>query len=116
MDPGGEDCQGESISNSISRRDHRLRLMWKMSCSRGDLGVHRQGHRLKDKIGDIRLRGGDVLLLDTSTDFVNEYKNNRNFALVSEVADSHQPRWGNLHKTCFLTHVLVGLIGRLLQC
>eukprot|EP00210_Caulerpa_lentillifera_P002468 g2366.t1 len=57
------------------------------------IGVHRQGHRLKEKIGDIRLRGGDVLLLDTSTDFVNEYKNSRNFALVSEVADSHQPRF-----------------------
>lgn len=56
------------------------------------LGVHRQGHRLKEKIGDIALRGGDVLLLDTGPQFVAENRNNRNFALVSEVANSHQPR------------------------
>lgn len=83
---------------------------------RVDLGVHRQGHRLKEKIGDIRLRGGDVLLLDTSTDFVTEYKNNRNFALVSEVADSHQPRLGTNIKHAFSTHFLADLIVRLLQC
>lgn len=52
------------------------------------IGVHRQGHRIKEKIGDITLKGGDVLLLDTGTNFVKEYKNNRNFALVSEVENS----------------------------
>ncbi|GMH35609.1 hypothetical protein BSKO_03477 [Bryopsis sp. KO-2023] len=57
------------------------------------IGVHRQGQRIKEKIGDIVLRGGDVLLLDTGSQFLSQNRNNRNFALVSEVENSSPPRF-----------------------
>lgn len=59
------------------------------------IGVHRQGQRLRQKIGDIRLHGGDVLLLLTGPQFLGQYRNCRDFALVSEVENSLPIRWGS---------------------
>jgi hypothetical protein len=38
------------------------------------------------------VQAGDVLLLDTGAQFWDNHKNNRNFALVAEVANSRPPR------------------------
>jgi di/tricarboxylate transporter len=42
------------------------------------------------------VQAGDVLLLDTGAQFWDNHKNNRNFALVAEVANSHPPRLGRV--------------------
>lgn len=55
------------------------------------VAVHRNGVRLTNKVGDIRLEPGDTLLLQTRDDFVNTYRNSRDFYLVSSVA-GFQPR------------------------
>ena len=55
------------------------------------VAVHRNGIRLTNKIGNIRLEPGDTLLLQTRSEFVATYRNSRDFYLVSSV-DGHQPR------------------------
>ena len=55
------------------------------------VAVHRNGVRLTNKVGNIRLEPGDTLLLQTRSEFVSIYRNSRDFYLVSSV-DGHQPR------------------------
>lgn len=56
------------------------------------IAVHRHGVRLKGKIGDIVLRAGDTLLLQTSIGFMRAHRNNPDFYLVSEVGESEPIR------------------------
>jgi len=49
------------------------------------VAVHRNGLRLTNKIGNIRLEPGDTLLLQTHDSFVGTYRNHRDFYLVSSV-------------------------------
>ncbi|MEM6330391.1 MAG: SLC13 family permease [Planctomycetota bacterium] len=49
------------------------------------VAVHRNGERLTNKIGNIRLEPGDTLLLQTRGDFVHQQRNSRDFYLVSPV-------------------------------
>lgn len=51
------------------------------------IAVHRNGARLKQKIGDIVLEPGDTLLLMTSPGFLRVHRNNPDFYLVSQAAD-----------------------------
>jgi di/tricarboxylate transporter len=55
------------------------------------IAVHRAGERIEGKIGDIRLRGGDMLLLEAPPSFAETYRHSWDFFLVSPVANS-QPR------------------------
>ncbi len=50
------------------------------------IAVARNGERIRKKVGDIRLRPGDTLLLETRPSFVNIYRNSRDFLLVSPLA------------------------------
>ena len=56
------------------------------------LAVAREGRRLPGKIGDIKLRGGDTLLIEAGEAFLNQQRLSRDFFLVSSVADSQMPR------------------------
>lgn len=56
------------------------------------VAVHRQGVRVRAKIGDIALQPGDVLLLDTGSHFLTEHRNGPLFALISEIENSAPPR------------------------
>ena len=56
------------------------------------IAVHRNGERIAAKVGDIELRTGDVLLLETPPAFLRAHGNDRDFALVGEVAGSAPPR------------------------
>lgn len=55
------------------------------------VAVHRNGARLPNKVGDIELQTGDTLLLQTRSQFVDTYRNSRDFFLVSAVEGS-EPR------------------------
>jgi di/tricarboxylate transporter len=57
------------------------------------LGVHRNGERLGGKIGEIVLRPGDTLLLQTGPAFLRAHRNSPDFYLVSEVHGSEPPRF-----------------------
>jgi len=56
------------------------------------IAVHRGGEHVREKIGDIILRGGDTLLIETGDRFVPRYSKDPNFALVAVVAGSQPPR------------------------
>lgn len=60
------------------------------------VAVHRQGVRIRAKIGEIVLRPGDVLLLDTGAHFLTENRNGPLFALISEIENSAPPRGDRL--------------------
>ena len=56
------------------------------------VAVHRHGHQLKKKIGDIILRPGDTLLLETQPGFARHYRDSTDFYLVSEIDEPAGPR------------------------
>jgi di/tricarboxylate transporter len=61
------------------------------------IAVHRGTEHVTGRIGDVVLRGGDALLLETNSNFSALYRKDSNFALVSEVAGSQPPRGDYLH-------------------
>jgi di/tricarboxylate transporter len=63
------------------------------------IAVHRRGEHIKERIADIRLHGGDTLLVETGPRFIRHYGKDSNFALVSEVTGSQPPRTDALHRT-----------------
>ena len=71
------------------------------------VAVHRNGERLTNKVGNIRLEPGDTLLLQTRSEFVETQRNNREFYLVSRVGETTARR----HDRALLASLLfVGLI------
>ncbi len=71
-----------------SVRESRFRTNYEAAI----IAVHRNGERLRSKLGDIELRASDVLLLETHPSFVPLHRNDSSFALVSEVEGSAPPR------------------------
>jgi len=55
------------------------------------ISISREGERLEGKLGDVRLRAGDTLLVETDQNFVGRQKYNREFLLVSSLQDSAPP-------------------------
>lgn len=54
------------------------------------VALARGGTRVEGKIGDIELRAGDTLLLETDEDFVTRQRNSNHFVLISGV-ENYQP-------------------------
>ena len=55
------------------------------------ISISRDGARLEGKIGDVRLRAGDTMLIEADHGFVERHKYNRDFLLVSSLQDSPRP-------------------------
>ncbi|EED91156.1 hypothetical protein THAPSDRAFT_269063 [Thalassiosira pseudonana CCMP1335] len=61
------------------------------------IAVHRNGTRVQDHPGNIKMQGGDVLLLEAGPTFISRNTDNQHsFALISEVKDSKPPRLNKL--------------------
>ncbi|MDZ7619540.1 MAG: SLC13 family permease [Patescibacteria group bacterium] len=72
------------------------------------VAVHRNGAQLRRKVGDIVLRSGDTLLLQTRTEFSSAFRNSSDFFLVADVEGSEPRR----HERAWLAVALVvGLIA-----
>ncbi len=56
------------------------------------IAVARNGERLPGKMGDIVLKPGDILLLETRLSFQKQNKNSRDFLLISELTHAKLPR------------------------
>jgi di/tricarboxylate transporter len=52
------------------------------------VAVHRNGRRIKSKIGDVRLKPGDNLILLTTRNFSRRWKNSQDFYMVSDLRDA----------------------------
>jgi di/tricarboxylate transporter len=56
------------------------------------VAVARNGERLHQKIGDIVLHAGDVLLVEAHPSFADQQKSSRDFFLVSKIEESTPPK------------------------
>lgn len=68
-------------------RDSRFRSRFNAAI----LSVSREGRRVPGKLGDIRFKMGDTLLLEASQQFAEQYRFRRDFLLVSALNDSTPP-------------------------
>ena len=71
------------------------------------IAVARNGERIRRKVGDIVLRAGDTLLLETHPSFGEQQRNSRDFFLVSQVEDSNPPRH---NRTLVALMLLMGMV------
>jgi len=67
------------IGNTVKEVNFRERY------KAGVVAVHRNGERVKSKVGSIRMRAGDVLLLLATKEFVQYWSDSRDFYLVSTI-------------------------------
>lgn len=51
------------------------------------IGIHRNGERIIGKIGDVKLRAGDVLIILAGPDLLNRYTGGNDFYFISKVKD-----------------------------
>jgi di/tricarboxylate transporter len=92
--PRAERCLTEAVvSNSSplvgrSVREGRFRTHYNAAI----IAVARNGEKINKKIGDIVLRPGDVLLLESHPSFVAQHRNSRDFFLVSRLQNSQPLR------------------------
>jgi di/tricarboxylate transporter len=73
------------------------------------LAVARNGERLRAKIGDIELRAGDTLLLESGPNFLAQQRNSRDFLLVSELQGVTIPRHDRIWIAVGVLGVMVAL-------
>ena len=71
------------------------------------LAVGRNGERLQGKLGDVRLRPGDTLLLEAHPSFLEERRVSRDFYLVTDIPDSEPLRH---EKAPFAIAILLGMV------
>ena len=74
------------------------------------IAVHRQGEQINLKIGDITLKVGDTLLLDTHVGFLDAHRDDQDFFLVSQVDESRPIRHNRASIAIALLGVLVALL------
>lgn len=81
------------------------------------VAVHRQDQRVAQKVKDLRLEAGDVLLLSASTEWAGEHKNDEAFVLTAEVPDSSPHKTNRMWLALFLTTsmVLTQIVGGLME-
>jgi di/tricarboxylate transporter len=75
------------------------------------IAVHRNGERIRQKIGDIVLKAGDTLLLETHNRFLRNRRNSRDFFLVSHVPDSNPRRHDRAWLAIAIMVVMVAAIA-----
>ena len=72
------------------------------------IAVHRNGERVNQRIGDIVLKPGDTLLLETHRRFLRHRRNSRDFFLISDVPDSNPRRY---ERAWIAGLILVGMVA-----
>lgn len=74
------------------------------------VAVHRNGQRLRGRVGDIELRAGDTLLLQAGPHFLQARRNDPAFFLVSSIDDVRPVR----HNKAWISLGLLGVLVLLL--
>ena len=93
---GSSKLVGQSIRESKFRTTYNAAI----------LSVHRRGHHLKGKIGDIQLEPGDTLLLESNEDFVTTFQHSPDFYLISKVDNSRPP----IHNKAWISLCILSLL------
>ena len=107
--------QGPLVGKTV--KDVRFRTKYGAAV----IAVQRQGNRVHDHPGRVRLQAGDVLLLEAGPSFVAKNANSdKSFALLNEVKDSAPPRLRLLLPALLLTIIALAVftagIASLLVC
>ena len=90
--------QGPLVGKTV--KDMRFRTRYGAAV----IAVHREGKRVHDHPGQVKLHAGDVLLLEAGPSFfVKSANNDKSFALLSEIKDSAPPRLSLLIPALMLT-------------
>lgn len=71
------------------------------------IAVARDGHQIKSRIGDIQLKPGDTLLLETHDSFANQQRYSRDFLLVSRIENSQPVRHEHRYTSAV---ILLGMV------
>jgi di/tricarboxylate transporter len=74
------------------------------------VAVHRSGARVEKKVGEIRLRPGDTLLLQTGPHFLRAHRNDPSFYLVSDVQEWRPIRYDRAWLALALFAILLVLM------
>ena len=98
---GTAPCLGKTIRDADFRATYNAAV----------IAVHRGRERMKGKVGDIVLRPGDTVLLQTGPHFVRANRNNPDFLLVSGVEDSRPVRSDKAILALALLGVLIGCMA-----
>ncbi len=79
------------------------------------IAIHRGGERLNQKLGDVVLRGGDVLMVEGSPGFREAWGNAADFYLVAQVDESEKPRYAlaNIAMVVLIAMVVASATGAL---
>jgi len=72
------------------------------------IAVARNGERIRGKIGDIELQGGDLLLVEADSGFAERAGNARDFLLVSSLENSTPKRHS---RAPLAVAILIGMVG-----
>ena len=72
------------------------------------VAIHRAGHRVKEKLGDVRLRVGDTLMILADPDFRNRYRDRNDFLLVSMLGGAPPVTTG---RAWIVFAVALGIVG-----
>ncbi|HPE34053.1 MAG TPA: SLC13 family permease [Bacteroidales bacterium] len=57
------------------------------------IAIHRNGERISGKLGDVKIKAGDVLLIITGSDFNHLSQNTQDFYLISRIKDFRKPKF-----------------------
>ncbi|WP_457642992.1 SLC13 family permease [Persephonella sp.] len=102
------------VSNNSSLINKRVKdTEFRAKFDAAILAVHRNGERLRGKIGEIVLKPGDLLLLITGKDFWQRTEDTTDFYVVSKVRDiiNVDIKVGNFVLLGFVTVVILSAIG-----
>ncbi|NIM08938.1 MAG: SLC13 family permease, partial [Planctomycetales bacterium] len=94
--PNAGGLQGKTLRQIQFGRRHGVRV----------LAIHRQGMNISDRIGDLRLRFGDTLLMQGTRDAVEELQDDPSLLLLSRVREPVPRR----HKRWLAILIIVGVM------
>jgi di/tricarboxylate transporter len=109
--PRGERCLLEAVvSNTCPLVGRTIREgQFRTQYNAVVVAAARNGERLEGKVGDIRLKPGDTLLLEAHPSFFNERRISSDFYLVSDIPNSEPMRHGRSLWALGLTALMVVL-------
>lgn len=87
-------------------RDGRFRTTYNAAV----LAIARSGERINAKLGDVVLKAGDTLLLESHTGFANQQRNSPDFFLVSSVENSAPLRHAQARVALLIMVMMVGVV------
>jgi di/tricarboxylate transporter len=107
--PREDRCLTEAVISNSSPlvgktvREGRFRSVYNAAI----IAIARNGEKLPGKIGDIRLRAGDTLLMVSRPSFAEQQKNSKDFYLVSSRQDTHGARH---ERAPLASAILIGMV------